>query len=494
MPYCMIPPRLSQFLRVAIATESAVAEIAILGYDSASPHSPESIGVAMDEVLNKQTNRSLHLKTWGPAVLAIAVAAAASPWLVGPACPKHVVIATGSSEGAYYAFAEKYRDVLARDGITLEIRNTAGSIENSGLLLDDGSGVSLAFMQGGTGSAEAQGHVDSLATLYLEPIWVFVRGEQTAAQLTDLRGKRISIGPQGSGTRAVAQTLLQRNEISDADAHGTQLVSLGSRDSVDALKSGEIDAAFFVVSPNSKLVPELLAAEDISLMNFGRATAYERLFPFLSSVTLAEGMLDLDKNIPAQNIVLLAPTANLVARSDLHPALVPLLMKATYEVHADGGFLEHAGDFPSAAHVEFPLNRGAKQYLTSGPTMFYKYLPFWLAAWLNQVKLVLLPLCTLALPLLKAAPPVYRWRIRSKIYRWYRVLREVDQKVKQTGAQADYHDEIARLESVENELSEVSVPLSYMEEFYNLRLHISVSLDRLRRLNSKTHQPLRRAA
>lgn len=429
-----------------------------------------------------------------PAIAVIVVALAASPWLIGPPCPKHVVIATGSPEGAYFAFANQYREILARDGITLEVRNTAGSVENNRLLLDEDSGVSLALMQGGTGSSESQGKIDSLASLYLEPIWVFYRGDEPISRLTDLRGKRISIGLDGSGTREVALTLLERNQIGDANDQQTTLVSLGSRDSVDALQSGEVDVAFFVVSPHSQIVHELLSTEGVNLMSFRRAKAYQRLFPFLTSVTLAEGMLDLEGNVPASDIVLLAPTANLVARHDLHSALVPLLLKANFEVHGDGGFLEQAGEFPSAQHVEFPLKRTARQYLTSGPTLFYKYLPFWLAAWLNQVKLVLLPLCTLAFPLVKAAPPVYRWRIRSKIYRWYRVLRDVDQKLKQSDAQPDFQVEIARLERVEHELSEVSVPLSYMEEFYNLRLHISVSLDRLRRLNEQRSQTLRRAA
>jgi hypothetical protein len=196
-------------------------------------------------------------------------------------------------------------------------------------------------------------------------------------------------------------------------------------------------------------------------------------------VTLPEGLIDFQRDIPSRDIVLLAPAANLVARADLHHALVPLLLHTMEEVHEAEGLLAHPEPFPSSAYVDYPLNRDARQYFRAGPSLFYRHLPFWLAAWLDRVKLVLLPMCTLLFPLLKVAPPVYRWRIRSKIYRWYRVLRKIDQKLKDARPGTDFSQDIADLKSLETELAEVSVPLSYMAEFYNLHLHISFVLERL---------------
>ncbi|MCA9267233.1 MAG: C4-dicarboxylate ABC transporter substrate-binding protein, partial [Planctomycetales bacterium] len=207
-------------------------------------------------------------------------------------------------------------------------------------------------------------------------------------------------------------------------------------------------------------------------------------FPYLTPVTLGEGLLDLDRNLPDHQVTLVAPTACLVARGDLHPALTPLLLEAAAEVHAGGGYLEEPGEFPSPHRVDFPIGAEARRYFSRGPSLLYRYLPFRAAAWIDRVKLMLLPLITLLLPLAKAAPPVYRWRIRSKIYRWYRVLRDIDQKLKDSSEPIDAAAEVARLKTLDRELAEVSVPLSYMEEFYNLRLHIRYVQERLERHDS----------
>lgn len=428
-----------------------------------------------------------NLSRWAPAGVICLLALLAAPWLLDPPCPTHVVMASGEGDGAYHAFAVRYREILARQGITLEVRTTAGSVENNRLLLDDDSGVSLALMQGGTATPESDGKLVSLASLYLEPIWVFHRGDKPIAHLGELRGKRIAVGAAGSGTRALALKLLEDNKVTPpaADDDSTRLVECGVSEAVEQLKAGEIDAAFFVISSESPIVRELLQTVGIQVMNFRRAEAYLRKYPFLSSVTLPEGLINFPANIPAHDVALLAPAANLVARADLHPALIPLFLHTAEEVHDTDGPLARLERFPSSRFVEYPLDSGARRYFRAGPSFFYRYLPFWLASWLDRMKLVLLPMCTLAFPLLKAAPPVYRWRIRSKIYRWYRVLREIDQKLRDARPDADFSQEIAKLVSLEHELTEVTVPLSYMEEFYNLRLHVSFVLGQLQERNGK---------
>jgi hypothetical protein len=323
--------------------------------------------------------------------------------------------------------------------------------------------------------------MESLASLYLEPVWVFYRGETLLDRLTDLRGKRIAIDRPGSGTRALALHLLHENDVAteaDQEANGTALVDWGGNRAARALQAGQIDVAFFVISPQSPIVRKLLEADGVQLLSFRRAAAYQRKYPFLSSVTLHEGMLDLKNNIPSRDIVLLAPAANLVARSGLHDALVPLILDAVTQVHEQGGFMEEQGAFPTLRYTECPVSARARRFFKSGRPLFYRVLPFRLAVWLDQMKLVVLPLFTLLLPLVKAAPPIYRWRIRSKIYRWYRVLREVDVKLNQSEPDSQFAPDIAKLRKLDDELAEVSVPLSYMEEFYNLRLHVAYLLDK----------------
>jgi TRAP-type uncharacterized transport system substrate-binding protein len=411
------------------------------------------------------------------------IAGIATPWLIGPSCPRRLAIATGSKEGAYFAFAQRYGEILARDGVTLEIRSTAGSVENRDLLTSNAEEVSLAIIQGGVAETKLEGgQLESLASLYLEPVWVFYRGDALLDRLTGLRGKRIAVDRTGSGTRALALRLLEENDVAteaDRRASGTTLVDWGGNRASQALQAGEIDAAFFVISPQSPIVRQLLEADGVQLLSFRRAAAYQRKYPYLSSVTLSEGMLDLKNNVPSRDIVLLAPAANLVCRSHLHDALVPLVLDAVTQVHEQGGFMEEQGAFPTLRYIEYPVNARARRYFKSGRPLFYRILPFRLAVWLDQVKLILLPLFTLLLPLLKAAPPIYRWSIRSKIYRWYRVLREVDLKVKQSDPDTDFAPDIVKLRTLDDELSEVSVPLSYMEEFYNLRLHVAYLLEKV---------------
>ena len=432
--------------------------------------------------------------TWSPVVLVLLASIAAAPWLISPKYPKRIEIATGRPDGAYFAFAKRYQQILARDGVELVIRETAGSIENRRLLESDDAEVTLAFVQGGTIPKAAKKNLTSLASLYHEPIWVFYSGDQSLSRLTDLAGKRIAVGPQGSGTRAVAETLLRENGVEDETDLPAELLDLAGRDAAEALWNGRADAAFFVVSPESPLILELLRHDGTRLMNFSRAAAYKRRFPFLDRVVLYQGMVDFESDLPAADVALIAPTANLVSRPDVHPALIPLLLGAAREVHASGGLLADPEHFPSALHVDAPLHPDAARYLKSGPSILFKYLPFSVAAGIDRMKLMLLPFCTLLLPLIKAAPPVYRWRIRCRIYRWYRVLREIDQKLKDADAQVDFADDIARLRTLETELSEVSVPLSYMEEFYNLHLHIAFVRNRLEERRQQSVEHSRRSA
>jgi len=299
----------------------------------------------------------------------------------------------------------------------------------------------------------------------------------TVNYLFDLRGKKISIGENGSGTQALSLELLKHNKV---DEENTQFLELSSKQAVAQLIQGEVDAAFFVVSPKSKIILELFYHPDIELMNFRRTTAYSSLFPFLTSITIGEGMIDLEKNIPNKNKTLLAATANLVARADLHSDLVHLLLRETIKIHRSGGILEKTGWFPSTEFVELPMDEDAERYLKMGPPWLENVFPFWLASLLDRLKIMLIPLITLTIPLLKGGLPLYRWQMRFRIFRWYSVLCKFDQRAYNIKELEEIVKEIDLIQELDRRLAEdVSVPHSYMGEFYDLRLHFRMIMERL---------------
>ena len=413
-------------------------------------------------------------RRWWHVVLAIAITIALLPLLVGERCPKSLTIATASSRKGHRIFAEEYREFLAKRGIELIIRETQGSVQNVELLTSPDEDVSLAIVQGGISTEESRSRVRSLASVAYDPLWVFYRGPNPVDRLSSLASKRVAVDQPDTDTRALAITLLQENGVGSES-----LVDLSWSAAADGLKAGDIDAAMFLMGAENPLVAELLATQDIHLMSFQRSEAYSKRYPYLSPIELTEGFIDLQRNLPGEDHTIIATTATLVAREDLHPVLVPLLLRAAELVHDRGGVLEAPGEFPSPHRVDFPLSEDARQYFQSGPSFLYRVLPFQLAARIDQIKLLAIPLITILLPLGKLFPVVYRWRIRSKIIRWYRILREIDQKLEQNKGAADYSEEIARLRRLEIELAEVSVPLGYMEEFYNMRLHVTYVMDLL---------------
>jgi hypothetical protein len=307
-------------------------------------------------------------------------------------------------------------------------------------------------------------------------LWVFHRGDQEIRHLRDLAERRVAVGEEGSGTHAVTLTLLEDNSI---DTSSQSIQRLGDRPASEALLRAELDAAFFVASPKAPLVQELLHTESIRLMSFARAAAYTRNHHFLSEITLPEGVIDLKADLPPQDTTLLAATANLVARDDFHPALASLLLQITTKVHRNRGLFEDQDEFPNASNVDFPLFDAARRYYKYGPPLLQRYLSFWTADFIDRMKVMLVPLITLLIPLFRIFPPTYRWQVRKKIYRWYRELQDID--LEQPPQQlADKQEEcIQRLDAIEEEVRKVSVPLSYADELYELRLHIGLVRNRL---------------
>lgn len=429
--------------------------------------------------------RGLLLKIWGGGFLIVLVGFALAWFFIQPAPPRTIVMATGSQEGAYFQFAEAYADYLQNHGITLELRPTVGSLQNYQLLQSDPQ-VDLAIVQGGTApdGVRGAGDIESLASLYFEPVWVFYRGDETYSDLRELRDKKIAIGRAGSGTESMALMLLGENGIDDSS--DSSFVQVGGLDAVRRLKLGQVDAVFFVTSPQSKLIRELVGIENIRLLNFDRHAAYARRHPFLTSVTLERGVIDLQQDFPRSDVLLIAPAANLVATSALHDALIPLLLRAATETHRRDGSLLQRGRLPSTEFVEFPLNESARMYFDDGPPFLQKYLPFWIASAVDRGKILLLPALTLLLPLFRVAPPLYRWRIRSRIYRWYEILRGMESDLRSRASTETIRKHEATLSTLEAELDDLSsVPLAYMQEFYNLRLHVEFVERRVQRALSE---------
>jgi len=411
-----------------------------------------------------------QLSVIGPAaVLAIVAFVVAFQW-VKPAPPSRVVIATGRSDGAYHRFAELYRERLARERITLDIRATSGSVENIRLLEDPTSGVDIAFVQGGTGSAAKTDGLVSLASLYFEPLWVFSRTAPGPGDLRAMRGRRLAVGPEASGTRAVAQTLLAANGLTEANARFSPLTGI---DAVRALRRGEVDTVFLIASAESETVNEMLRSPGIALLSFPRADAYTKRFPFLSKLVLPAGGLSLEANLPSRDTVLLAPAATLVVRRDFHPALVDLLLVTAAGVHARRGLFEAPKQFPSPDHLEFPLMNEAQRYHQSGPPFLARFLPFWAATLVDRIKVLVLPLLVLV-PLARAVLPAYRWRIRSKITKKYRDVVDVDQALAQGLSAADCDELLARLDRIEEVVRALRVPLGYADAHYHLQLHLDL--------------------
>ena len=415
------------------------------------------------------------LRVWAIPLLIVVLGFAIAIASIDPPPPDTLRFATGRPDGAYHRAAEQYRDILQDQGFDIQLVETAGSMENLELLRR--GEVDIAFVQGGTADLPADAdRLQALASVFFEPLWLFQRTSVAVDQLRLLAGRRLVIGAQGSGTRQLALQLLAANGI---DGSNAELIETGGGEAVELLLTDQVDAAFFVTATGSKAVEDLLPAADISLLSFDRHLAYTNRFRFLSPVVLGQGAVDLAADLPDGEHHLLASAAQLVAGQELHHALVPLLLETALQVHHGGQTFEEERQLPSALFTDLPMGKDAQHYLERGPSFLHTYLGFWAASTLDRLKILLLPFITLLIPVFKAAPPIYRWRIRSRIYRWYEDLKQVDDVLAQDTPKEVLADHIRRLQVMEKELTEVQVPLSYMDEFYRLRDHIQLILDKL---------------
>jgi TRAP transporter TAXI family solute receptor len=390
--------------------------------------------------------------------------------------PRTIVMATGPEGGAYHEIGRRYRDLLAREGVTLRLVATGGALENLALLRDPKSGVSIALVQGGIVGASGAGELESLGTVFYEPLWLFYRSELKGAGFDGLRGRRVSIGPEGSGTRALSLELLERT---GSDLRAEDFLALTPQAARDQLLSGEIDAAFMLISWDAPLVRELVAAERIELASFPYADAYIALYPFLSKVVVPAGVGSLAKNRPPADVTLFAPKASLIVRNDLSSAIQFLLLSTAMQVHASAGIFRRPGQFPAAEAIEFPLSREAHQFYRSGRPFLQNYLPFWMASLSARLLILLIPIVGVLYPLLRFLPMLYDWFMRSKITRLYGELRFLEDEMEARGAAPDRGELAARLDLLEQQANRLRVPVGYASMLYMLRNHIALVRERL---------------
>jgi hypothetical protein len=392
---------------------------------------------------------------------------------IRPAPPDFLVMSTGAPGGAYEAFAARYKPLLAAQGIELRELPSAGAVENLKRLLDPHEEVDVGLVQGGLGlGMDAEGLV-SLGSFYHEPLWVFYRGGETLDQLVKLRGKRIAIGGEGSGTRRLALELLEASGV-PANDRRTRLLPLGGLAAVAALAKGEVDAVFLVGPAQSGAVWSALYAPEARLMSFAHADAYVRRFPFLARLVLPRGGIDLQRDIPAADVELVAPMATIAAREGTHPALIDLLLQAAVQVHGGPGLFQRPGEFPNARTVDFPLSKEADRFYKSGTRLFQRYMPFWLATLIERTLVLLIPLVAIVLPVMRFAPALYGWRARSRVYKWYGQLKFLERELDEDPAARTRAEWLAELERIEDHVHRVSTPLAFTNLLYTLREHIAL--------------------
>ncbi|MBB37094.1 MAG: TRAP transporter substrate-binding protein [Hirschia sp.] len=387
--------------------------------------------------------------------------------LLEPPPPKHVVMASGSPGGAYQQVAARYREALGNKNVEVEVLDTSGSIDNISRLLS--GEADIAILQTGLVSPVQAESLLSLGAVYYEPLWIFHRKDFEMTDLRDLQGMTVALGEEGSGARALGMMLIADNGLTEGEI---TISPLGGSSAAQALMADEIDAALMVASPDADWVMQLASNPDVSLLSLERALAYSRRHPFLKNVVLPDGALSLSDDLPVKNIDMIAPYAQIVVRDDLHPAIQSLLLESMSETHGKGSLLAPPGEFPAAVEAGLSMSSEAKRYYEKGPSFLRRYFPFDVANFLERAWVLLIPLITLAFPIVKGVPPLYRWRIRRRIYIWYRDLRLLENEGRAATSEAERRAVRARLAELMAETGNVEVPDSYTDDLYRLRAHI----------------------
>lgn len=395
-------------------------------------------------------------------------------WVWRSAPPRTVVITSGPQGSSFQRFADAYQKELAAEGIKLEIRPSEGSLDNLERLHSAGHGanrVDIGFVQSGFPKETPIGGLVSLGSVAYQPIWLFYRNPTPITRLSELAGKQVSVGAPGSGTRNLALQLLQANGITGAP---TVFLATESSAAAALLLEGKIDAVFLMGdSAATDTLRTLVRASDVQLYSFTQADAYLRRFPTLNKGTLPAGSIDLGKNLPAQSVVLIGPTVQLVAREDLNSAVSDLLIEIAQRVHGNAGLLQKKGEFPAPIEHEIPVSSDAARYYKSGKGFVYRMIgSFWVASLINRLLVAIVPVALVLIPAIRLMPLLYRLSIQLRIYRYYRPLLRLEREADGPLTRERIKELIARLDEIDALTHREKMPASFGGQFYELRKHI----------------------
>jgi TRAP transporter TAXI family solute receptor len=396
--------------------------------------------------------------------------------LIRPAPPSSITILGGPENSGFNSTAQRFAKIVASHGIKVSVITTDGSEDNLRRLRDKKNKADVGLAQAGIMAAADAPELRSLGTLYAQPLLVFYRGTQAVDRVTAFKGKKIAVGPEGSGVYSLAMKVLKENGIT---AENSTLLSLEGDDAIESLREKKVDVIFIMTELiRGQKIRDLVRSPDLQLMHFSQADGYLRRLRFLSKLTVPQGSFDLATNIPNKDILLIGAPVQLVAREDLHPAISDILIAAAKEIYNPPGIFRRAGEFPSTQEYDFPISDDAKRYYASGSPFLYKRLPFWLASLADRILIILVPLLIVIVPLSRIAAPLYRWRIRSKIYRWYGALMAIerDMRLEQTAQRRS--DISHRFMEIEKAVNQLRLPLAFADQIYVLREHIHQVRDR----------------
>jgi len=392
--------------------------------------------------------------------------------------PNTITLISGPEGSTFRKTAEKYAQILQRSGVTLRILPSEGSVDNIKRLADPSSKVDIGFVQSGVNKGVNTDKLTSLGSISYQPLLVFYRSASNIELLSQLIGKRVAVGEVGSGTHTLSLALLAANGIEPGGP--TKLHEMDSDNAAEAILNGKMDVVFLMGdSVSTTLIRQLLHTPGIKLFDFTQADAYTRRIPYLNKVTLPKGSIDFGKGTPAQDVFLVAPTVELIAREDLHPALSDLLIEAAQEVHSGAGLLRRKGEFPAPIEQGIRISAEANRFYKSGKGFLYRFLPFRFASLVNRILVVFVPMIVLLLPALRLIPAIYRWRFRSRIFRWYRALLMIEQDLMIQLAPEKRKALTERLDNIEESVNRMKVPASFADQFYGLRGHITFVRARL---------------
>lgn len=400
-------------------------------------------------------------------------------WVLVPPPPRSIELATGFPNGLYQQFGEKLQNELAQEGVSLKLRTTGGTGDNLALINDPNSGVDFAMVQGGIADTSKYPNLVSIAGVFYEPVWVWYRESAFKGEggrlslLSQLKGKRVSIGSEGSGTLILASQLLEASGLGEKDFYAEKLKPLQA---LEKFKKGELDAVFLVSAAEAPLIKSFYETADIRLMNFEQADAYVHLFPFLSKVTVPRGVVSIAYDLPRQDIQVLAATATLVGKDDVSPALVTLLLGETYDVLKTYSYLQKPGEFPSGASLDFPIHVDAEIYLKDGPSFLHRHLPFWTAVWIGRFAKIVIPLLVILIPLFTYIPAFKNLLLRLKLSQVYEELKVIERNALNPELRdKNYKD----LEGIERRVGNIKVSMLDAKELYDLKGHVGEVRSRL---------------